>query len=77
MKFKKLILIVVMLLSVFLLPGCETTGGTDKGQVVTGKYELDKVYIDGEISTTYYITYVIEFKSNYTCTIQIYGLAGL
>ena len=77
MKFKKLILIVVMLLSVFLLPGCETTGGTDKGQVVTGKYELDKVYVDGEISTTYYITYVIEFKNNYTCSVQIYGLAGL
>ena len=77
MKFKKLILIVVMLLSVFLLPGCDTTGGTDKGQVVTGKYELDKVYVDGEISTTYYITYVIEFKNNYTCSVQIYGLAGL
>ena len=77
MKFKKLILIVVMLLSVVLLPGCDQTGTTDKGQVVTGKYELDKVYVDGEISTTYYITYVIEFKNNYTCSVQIYGLAGL
>ena len=77
MKFKKLILIVIMLFAVILLPGCDTTGSTDKGQVVTGKYELDKVYVDGEISTTYYITYVIEFKSNYTCIVQIYGLAGL
>ena len=79
MRVKKSILLVLLFLVVMLITGCDmgTTGSTNKGKVVTGKYELDEVYVDGELSTSYYITYEIEFKSDYTCSVKIYGLAGL
>lgn len=74
MRFKKILLLLVVLLTALLLPGCKEE---NKGQVFVGKYILDKVYIDGEVSTNYYMTYEVEFKNDYTCNVKIYGLAGL
>lgn len=74
MKFKKILFILLMLFTLLLLPSCKEE---DKGEKLVGKYELETVYVDGEVSTTYYITYTIEFKEDYTCEVRIYGSFGL
>lgn len=75
MRFKKIIFILLIIFTVVLLPSCKKD--ENKGEKLTGKYELETVYVDGEISTSYYITYQIEFKDDYTCEVKIYGLGGL
>ena len=78
MKFKKLLLVFIMLFTVFAVAGCEMQPGSQTtSKTLNAKYELDKVYIDGELSTTYYITYEVEFKKDLSCSVKIYGLAGL
>ncbi len=76
MHYKKIILVILAILTCFLVTSCKEKK-ENKGQKLTKTYVIDKVYIDGEISTTYYNTYQIQFKDDYTCKVTIYGLGGL
>lgn len=76
MKYKKVILLAIVFLFSFSLFSCKNKK-EDKGIKLSCTYVMDKVYVDGEESKSYYNTYKIEFKEDYTCNVTIYGLAGL
>ena len=74
MRFKKIIFILLIIFTAVLLPSCKKD--ENKGEKLTGKYELETVYVDGEISTSYYITYQIEFKDETTTIHRLQNLNG-
>lgn len=76
MRFKKIILTILTILMTFTLISCKDKN-KDKGQKLKEIFVIDKVYVDNELSTTYYSAYKIEFKEDYTCNVTIYGPAGL
>lgn len=77
MRFKKILLAIVAVILAITMTSCKKEKKPNKGEKLTGIYVIDKVYVDNELSTTYYNTYRIEFKDDYTCNVTIYGLSGL
>lgn len=76
MRYKKIIRIFLILLTSMTLISCKDKT-SDKGEKLSNTYVINKVYVDGEISTSYYSAYKIEFNEDYTCNVTIYGPAGL